>query len=115
MIVALLLAAGLTAAAGNGPIGRPAEGRVIAERNCGGCHATGKRGASHRPDAPPLRTLKDRYPIEDLEESLAEGISVGHPDMPKIEFTPQEIADFEAYLRSLSGAPPLRTKASLQR
>jgi cytochrome c len=115
MFVALLMAAGLTAAADTDPIGRPAEGRTIAERNCGGCHATGKRGASHRPDAPPLRTLQDRYPVEDLEESLAEGISVGHPDMPKVELTPQQIADFEAYLRSLAGAAPLRTKASLER
>jgi cytochrome c len=106
MIIALALALALGLAADAGPAGRPAEGRAIAERNCGGCHATGKRGASRRPDAPPLRTLQSRYPIENLEEALAEGISVGHPDMPKVEFNPQQIADFEAYLRSLGAAAP---------
>src|SRR5690242_16072549 len=111
MIVALFLVAHLIAA--GDPIGRSAEGRVIAEKNCGGCHATGKRGPSPRADAPPLRTLQKRYPLENLEESLAEGISVGHPDMPHVELDPQQIADFQAYLRYLAGAPSLRTKASL--
>jgi cytochrome c len=114
MILALLMAASLTAADAE-PIGRPADGRAIAERNCGGCHAVGKRGPSPRADAPPLRSLQSRYPVEDLEEALAEGISVGHPDMPKVELNPQQIADFQAYLRSLGGAAPLRTKASLPR
>ena len=31
-----------------------------------------------------------RYPIEDLAESLAEGIVSGHPDMPIFVFSPQD-------------------------
>jgi cytochrome c len=115
MIVSLLVAASVKLAADVGPMSRPAEGRAIAERNCGGCHAVGKRGASPRTDAPPLRTLQSRYPIEDLEEALAEGISVGHPDMPIVEFTPQQIADFQVYLRSLNESPATRTKAARPR
>jgi cytochrome c1 len=54
------------------------------------------------PDAPPLRAISKRFPVENLEEALAEGISVGHPMMPRVELSAQEIADFEAYLKSLS-------------
>jgi hypothetical protein len=32
--------------------------------------------------APPFRTLHERYPVENLEEPLAEGIISGHPSMP---------------------------------
>ena len=34
-------------------------------------------------EAPPLRNLHERYPVEDLEESLAEAIRTGHPAMPE--------------------------------
>lgn len=113
MSIALLAA--LSLAAADEPAGRAAEGRAIAERYCGGCHSIERRGSSPMPSAPPLRTLHERYPIENLEESLAEGISVGHPQMPQVELTPQQIADFEAFLRSLSGKPALRQKASMRR
>jgi mono/diheme cytochrome c family protein len=114
MILALLLAANVAATDAN-PTGSAEDGRMLAQRNCGGCHAVGKGGASPRTDAPPLRSLQARYPIEDLEEALAEGISVGHPDMPTIEFSPQQIADFQAYLRSLRPASAPGRKGSMPR
>jgi mono/diheme cytochrome c family protein len=76
-------------------------GRAIAEKHCAQCHALGKRGRSPLPEAPPFRNLHERYPVESLAEALAEGIVVGHPQMPRIVLEPGEIDAFIAYLKSL--------------
>jgi mono/diheme cytochrome c family protein len=79
-----------------------ARGRVFAEQNCGRCHAVGPSGESPNPKAPPFRTLHERYPIENLTESLAEGLRTGHPEMPQFEaLDPAQIDDLIAYLKSL--------------
>jgi cytochrome c len=54
-------------------------GRAFAQANCARCHAIGPSGESPLPKAPPFRTLHERYPVEDLMESFAEGIRTGHP------------------------------------
>jgi mono/diheme cytochrome c family protein len=59
-----------------------ARGEALVRTNCSPCHAVGLIDKSPHPDAPAFRTLSERYPIEDLGEALAEGISTGHPDMP---------------------------------
>jgi cytochrome c len=51
--------------------------------------------------APPFRTLHLRYPVEDLQEPLAEGIVTGHPTMPEFRFDPGQVGDVIAYLKSL--------------
>jgi cytochrome c len=76
------------------------KGEVLVKENCSRCHAIGKEGNSPHPEAPPFRTLSSRYPIEDLSESLAEGIVSGHPDMPIFVFGP---ADVEAMLSLCAG------------
>jgi cytochrome c len=76
-------------------------GRALVEDNCAGCHATGATGDSPHTDAPPFRTLSQRYPIEALEEAFAEGIYTGHPDMPEFVVTPRQIGDIIAYLESI--------------
>lgn len=84
--------------------GDPAEGRVIAEDNCAGCHAIGKTGDSPAKDAPPMRRFHENWPIETLGEALAEGMVVGHsdPQMPAFRFLPEDIDDLLAYIESLS-------------
>ncbi|MCB1453641.1 MAG: cytochrome c [Rhizobiaceae bacterium] len=77
-------------------------GRVLVLENCSTCHATGVTGESTHPDAPPFRTLSQRYPLENLEEALAEGITTGHPDMPEFVATPPQIAGILAYIESIS-------------
>ena len=77
-------------------------GKKLVDANCARCHAIGSTGKSAHPDAPPFRLLHLRYPIEDLEEALAEGISTGHPDMPEFVADPQQIGAIVAYIRSLS-------------
>jgi hypothetical protein len=51
--------------------------------------------------APPFHTLHLRYPVEHLEEALAEGITTGHPTMPEFKLDPGQIGDVIAYLKSL--------------
>jgi len=82
-----------------------ASGRAIVSKHCARCHAIDKEGASSHKDAPPFRTLSQRYPIESLAEALAEGIVTGHPDMPEFVFEPPEISAILAYLESLGGRP----------
>lgn len=78
-----------------------ARGKAIVESNCARCHAIGLTGKSTHPSAPEFRTLSQLYPIESLEEALAEGISTGHPDMPVFVATPEQISAIIAYIRSL--------------
>lgn len=95
------------AAAEERPVAR---GRAIAEAKCAGCHAVGTKGSSPMAEAPPLREIPRRYPVEHLAEAFAEGIIVGHPAMPQFRFEPPEIDALLSYLQSLApGArPPAR-------
>jgi cytochrome c len=76
-------------------------GRDIADRLCARCHAIGAEDEGPDEQAPPLRAFAGKWPLENLEEALAEGITVGHPDMPEFVLDPDEIASFIAYLESL--------------
>ena len=76
-------------------------GRDIAEQLCARCHAVGAEGESPHDDAPPFRTFAEKWPVEHLGEALAEGITVGHADMPEFVLQPDEIDAFIAYLESL--------------
>ena len=76
-------------------------GQVFAQTNCAKCHAVGPGGSSPLPLAPPFRTLHERYPVENLEEALAEGIVTGHPNMPQFQLDVAQIRDLIAYLKSL--------------
>jgi cytochrome c len=76
-------------------------GRSFAQTNCARCHAIGPVGESPLPKAPPFRTLHRRYPVEDIEESLAEGIRTAHPAMPEFQLDAAQIADLIAYLKFL--------------
>jgi len=76
-------------------------GRHIAQR-CKSCHSVGVKGASPNPAAPPFRTLSQRYPLENLQEALVEGIIVGHASgMPQTKLTPRQAEDFLRYLKAI--------------
>jgi cytochrome c len=81
--------------------GRVKRGQAFAQANCGSCHAVGRFGDSPLKIAPPFRTLHMRYPVEDLAEALAEGITTGHPTMPQFQLDPAQINDLISYLRTL--------------
>jgi mono/diheme cytochrome c family protein len=78
-----------------------AEGRRLAEIHCSTCHAIGEDGSSRHPMAPPFRTLSRDYPVTALEEAFAEGILVGHPDMPEFRLEPEQIDAIVAYIQSI--------------
>lgn len=78
------------------------KGKAFAEKNCANCHAVGKEGDSKLPQAPPFRQLKSKYPLENLEEALAEGIVTSHPSMPVFELDPPQIAALIEYLDSIA-------------
>ncbi|WEX11836.1 cytochrome c [Chelativorans sp. AA-79] len=78
-----------------------ARGRALVEANCSRCHAVSRDDASMHPEAPAFRTLWKRYPIDALEEAFAEGIYVGHPDMPEFIADPDQIAAIIAYIESI--------------
>lgn len=77
------------------------EGRRLAEIHCARCHAIGLDGESRHPMAPPFRTLSRNYPVGALEEAFAEGVLVGHPDMPEFEFEPVQVDAVVSYLQSV--------------
>jgi cytochrome c len=77
------------------------QGKALVEANCARCHAIGATDISSHPDAPAFRTLSQRYPVDQLAEALAEGISTGHPDMPEFIVSPQQIDAILAYIGSL--------------
>lgn len=63
-------------------------GLTIAQTHCARCHSIDRVTASPLAIAPPFRTLHKKYPVENLEEALAESISTGHPTMPEFRFDP---------------------------
>jgi mono/diheme cytochrome c family protein len=76
-------------------------GRVVAERECSACHATGLAGPSPRRDAPVFRNILSRYHSDTLETELVQGIKLGHPDMPQFQLNPKAVSDLVVYLKWL--------------
>lgn len=76
-------------------------GEVFAETYCSACHAIGRSGASPHLEARPFRELSKLYPVRSLEEALAEGIVVGHPDMPPFQLDPDQINDLIEYIEAI--------------
>ncbi|MFN0265345.1 c-type cytochrome [Tepidamorphus sp. 3E244] len=102
--VVVVFATGLFHDAPQTAVDDPAEvrGFQLAQSNCAACHAIGPEGESPHSDAPPFRTFKEMWPVENLEEALAEGIVTGHDNpMPEYEFTADQVGDFIAYLKTL--------------
>lgn len=77
------------------------QGRRLALLYCARCHSTDKVSPSPLKIAPPFRTLHERYPIEQLQEALAEGIVTGHPTMPEFRFDADQVGDFITFLKTL--------------
>lgn len=78
-----------------------AEGERLVEIACASCHEDEPGAISPHPEAPNLTTLSDNYPVELLDEAFAEGIMVGHPDMPEFRLQPDQITALIGYLESI--------------
>lgn len=78
-------------------------GEDSVRRRCSACHAVALDDLSPNPRSPPLRDIASRYPVDNLEEALAEGIYVGHNSpMPPFALEADENADITAYLKELN-------------
>ncbi|WP_230530159.1 c-type cytochrome [Microvirga roseola] len=96
LIPALALA--LSASPSQAQEPRAQRGFTFVQTHCAMCHSIGRFGESPLSEAPPFRTLSQIYPIENLAESLAEGIITGHPSMPEFQLDPGQVNDVIAYL-----------------
>jgi len=82
------------------------EGKALLERNCGRCHGLEATGPSPLPQAPPLREVYLKYPIDQLEEGFAEGMGSRHRDMPQIQFSGDQVIAILTYLGGITGIDP---------
>lgn len=94
---ALVLSADPAAVLASGP----GAGADLVETHCTRCHAVGASATSPHPSAPRFVDVVDLYPPASLAEAFAEGIIVGHPDMPAFRFSPQQIDAIIGYFESL--------------
>ena len=68
-------------------------------RNCAACHVTTAGEPRKHADAPDFAEIARRYPPSAIAEAFAEGVTVGHEDMPQFELTPDEIDLLLLFLR----------------
>ncbi|MBY0253978.1 c-type cytochrome [Methylobacterium sp. 092160098-2] len=80
---------------------RVERGRALARTECARCDAVDRTGPSPLRQAPPFRTLHERYPVENLAEALTECIRTGHPTMPEFRFEPDQAEGLIAHLKAL--------------
>jgi mono/diheme cytochrome c family protein len=97
----ILLAAALACGSAPAAASNVQQGRRLAQTYCAKCHAIDKVSPSPLRIAPPFRRLHERYPVETLQEALAEGIVTGHPTMPEFSFDADQVGDFIAFLKTL--------------
>jgi cytochrome c len=100
-LAATVLLAVLTGSAASAKAANPQQGKRLALLHCSRCHSIDKVSPSPLSIAPPFRTLHERYPVDTLQEALAEGIMTGHPSMPEFRFDGDQIDDLLAYLKTL--------------
>lgn len=107
-LVAALAGLVATAAAAQSQRVLVQRGETLVRQHCALCHAVGRDGVSPHPGAPLFRDLSKRYPVDVLEEALAEGFTAGHPAMPEFTFSADRAAAIVAYLSSIQTEPNAR-------
>jgi mono/diheme cytochrome c family protein len=76
-------------------------GRALLTKLCSECHAVGRTGQSPRPQAPPFRSIAQRYEIPDLVEQFRNGFTGPHPDMPTSTISRDAARAVQAYLYAI--------------
>ena len=85
-MIATLFLIGAGPALAVNTVSSESDGKVLLEKNCSRCHSIEAKGDSPLKQAPPLREIYLKYPIEQLEYGFAEGMGSKHRDMPQIHF-----------------------------
>lgn len=83
-----------------------AEGMSLLKTHCARCHSIEAIGDSPLPQAPPLRSVYLKYPIDQWESGLAEGMGSKHREMPQIQFSTEEVSAILDYLGTVAGLDP---------
>ena len=86
--------------------GTAINGKSLLDKHCARCHSIEATGDSPLKKAPSFREVYLRYPIEQLEGGLAEGMGSRHREMPQIQFSPEQVSAILDYLGSITGVPP---------
>jgi len=73
-------------------------GQSIAQKHCASCHALRPGQKSKHGLAPTFPAIANKYSVWGLQEALAEGIVVGHADMPQFVLSPKEISSLLAFM-----------------
>ena len=76
------------------------QGKQIAEKNCGGCHAVGAKDVSREKNAPEFRNLSRLHPNLTLRAPIERAIAVTHDAMPPFNLSSEEIEAIIAYIGS---------------
>ena len=79
-----------------------AQGRVLADKLCKGCHVTAAdtEGVVINPDVPSFAAIARRPGID--AELLAGRVIIPHPPMPDTHLTVTELRDIIAYILSMT-------------
>jgi mono/diheme cytochrome c family protein len=108
--LAFALSACATAADIQPPATDAAQGRLLVERYCVGCHSVQPEGASPLASAPPFRWFKTLQP--DTLQEVALHIGRGeHSSMPQIILTHGESTAIAAFIRAYANADPKTQKS----
>lgn len=106
LATAALVTIGLGAAvAADGPEAQ-IDGKRLLETNCARCHSIEATGESPLKQAPPLREIYRKYPVQKLQFEFAEGMGSRHRDMPQIQFSSEQVDGILTYLSEIAGQPP---------
>ncbi len=108
----VLIAGGLMAvpavAQGDEVKAAEARGQALAQAQCAQCHAIGRVGESPTladgTQPPAFPAIAARYDVWGLQEALAEGIMVGHEQMPEFALEPDQIGDLLTYMDTFTPA-----------
>jgi cytochrome c len=105
MIVMLLLIGPGPVLAAN-TVSSASGGKALLEKNCSRCHSIEAKNDSPLKQAPPLREVYLKYPIEQSEYGFAEGMGSRHKGMPQIQFSDDQVSAILHYLGSITGTAP---------
>lgn len=95
--LALVLAGCATTGGEDGP--SAARGRLLAEAQCGTCHAV--TGEAQPGQAPSFSSLAARYRAHSLRARLTEIDETGHFNMPPLKMGDADVEDIAAWLDTL--------------
>jgi cytochrome c len=78
------------------------KGKVLAEKNCGGCHGLGAAGVSLNKDATAFQNIFREHKLYALRRPVAQAILAAHEKMPQFNASSQDVDTIVAYINSFS-------------